>query len=126
MTAVLLTLLLPVPIWMPVALPPEITLPGGVPGVAVSPPTCVAESPWSRLTALLPKKPSAVVPVTSVPMKLPATFTFAEFDPIPIAGSRELASILGAELVELPVGHCPHVEATEAFVRALDAFLPKQ
>ena len=48
------------------------------------------------------------------------------FDPIPIAGSRELASILGAELVELPVGHCPHVEATEAFVRALDAFLPKQ
>ena len=48
------------------------------------------------------------------------------FDPIPIAGSRELAQLLGAELVELPVGHCPHVEATEDFVRALDGFLPKQ
>ena len=48
------------------------------------------------------------------------------FDPIPIAGSRELAQLLGATLVELPVGHCPHVEATEEFVRALDGFLPKQ
>ena len=47
------------------------------------------------------------------------------FDPIPIAGSRELAALLGADLVDLPVGHCPHVEATEDFVRALDAFLPK-
>ncbi len=48
------------------------------------------------------------------------------FDPIPIAGSRELAKILRADLVELPVGHCPHVEATDEFVRALDEFLPKQ
>ena len=48
------------------------------------------------------------------------------FDPIPIAASREVATILGAELVELPVGHCPHVEATAEFVRALDGFLPKQ
>jgi proline iminopeptidase len=48
------------------------------------------------------------------------------FDPIPIAGSRELAQILGADLIDLPVGHCPHVEATDEFVRALDAFLPKQ
>lgn len=48
------------------------------------------------------------------------------FDPIPIAGSRELAQLLGAELVELPVGHCPHVEATDEFVRTLDGFLPKQ
>lgn len=48
------------------------------------------------------------------------------FDPIPIAGSREIAHLLGAELVELPVGHCPHVEATEDFVRALDRFLPKE
>ena len=48
------------------------------------------------------------------------------YDPIPIEGSRELAQILRATLVELPVGHCPHVEATDDFVRALDAFLPKQ
>jgi proline iminopeptidase len=46
-------------------------------------------------------------------------------DPIPITGSRELAQILGAKFVELPVGHCPHVEATDAFVRALDGFLPR-
>ena len=48
------------------------------------------------------------------------------FDPIPIAGSRELAPLLDAELIELPVGHCPHVEATDEFVRALDGFLPRQ
>ena len=48
------------------------------------------------------------------------------FDPIPIAGSRELATLLRAELVELPVGHCPHVESTDDFVRALDEFLPTQ
>ena len=47
------------------------------------------------------------------------------FDPIPIAGSRELAGLLHAQLVELPVGHCPHVEVTSDFVRALDDFLPK-
>jgi proline iminopeptidase len=48
------------------------------------------------------------------------------FDPIPIAGSRELASVLSAELVELSVGHCPHVEATGELVRALDEFLPRR
>jgi proline iminopeptidase len=46
-------------------------------------------------------------------------------DPIPIAGSRALATLLAAELVELPVGHCPHVEATDAWHRPLDAFLPR-
>jgi proline iminopeptidase len=46
------------------------------------------------------------------------------YDPIPITGSRELARLLHGDLVELPVGHCPHVEATEEFVRALDRFLP--
>jgi proline iminopeptidase len=45
-------------------------------------------------------------------------------DPIPIDGSRELAELLQAKLVELPVGHCPHVEALEEFVSALDRFLP--
>lgn len=47
------------------------------------------------------------------------------FDPIPIASSRELAPLIHAELTELPVGHCPHVEATDQFVRALDSFLPR-
>jgi proline iminopeptidase len=47
------------------------------------------------------------------------------YDPLPIAGSRELAEILGAPVVELPVGHCPHVEATAEFVAALDGFLPR-
>jgi len=46
-------------------------------------------------------------------------------DPIPIAGSRELAGLLRARLVAVPVGHCPHVEATNDFVRALDDFLPR-
>jgi proline iminopeptidase len=46
-------------------------------------------------------------------------------DPIPIGGSKELAGLLRAPLVELPGGHCPHVEATDEFVRALDGFLPK-
>lgn len=58
--------------------------------------------------------------------RLPSLIVHGAFDPIPIAGSRELAQLLGADLVELPVGHCPHVEATEEFVRALDGFLPKQ
>ena len=58
---------------------------------------------------------------------LPASrIVHGTFDPIPISGSRELAQILGAPLVELPVGHCPHVEATAGFVKALDEFLPKQ
>jgi len=56
----------------------------------------------------------------------PSLIIHGTFDPIPIAGSRELAQLLGADLVELPVGHCPHVEATEQFVQALDGFLPKQ
>ena len=46
-------------------------------------------------------------------------------DPIPIAGSRELAGFLGAQLIELDCGHCPHVEATAQFVSALDGFLPR-
>jgi pimeloyl-ACP methyl ester carboxylesterase len=57
---------------------------------------------------------------------LPASrIVHGTFDPIPIQGSRELAGLLKAELIELPVGHCPHVEATEQFVATLDGFLPK-
>ncbi|MFN2570548.1 MAG: alpha/beta fold hydrolase [Gemmatimonadales bacterium] len=55
----------------------------------------------------------------------PSLIEHGTFDPIPIAGSRELATLLQARLVELPVGHCPHVEATNDFVRALDDFLPR-
>ena len=54
----------------------------------------------------------------------PALVVHGTFDPLPIAGSRELAALLSAPFVELPVGHCPHVEATEDFVRALHDFLP--
>ncbi len=54
----------------------------------------------------------------------PSLVVHGTFDPLPIAGSRELAALLQARLKELPVGHCPHVEATEGFVRALDDFLP--
>ncbi len=57
---------------------------------------------------------------------LPASrIVHGTFDPIPIEGSRELVGLLQAELVELPAGHCPHVETTEQFVAALDGFLPK-
>ena len=55
----------------------------------------------------------------------PSRIIHGTYDPIPIAGSRELAEILGAALIELPVGHCPHVEATAAFVAALDEVLPR-
>ena len=61
----------------------------------------------------------------SLPHPTPNAFVLhGTYDPIPITGSRELAQLLGAELVELPVGHCPHVEATGEFVRVLDRFLP--
>jgi pimeloyl-ACP methyl ester carboxylesterase len=61
----------------------------------------------------------------SVPLPTPHSLVVhGTYDPIPIAGSRELAQLLGADFVELPVGHCPHVEATDAFVHALDRFLP--
>jgi len=54
----------------------------------------------------------------------PSLVVHGTFDPLPIAASRELAALLQARLKELPVGHCPHVEATNEFVRTLDEFLP--
>ena len=56
----------------------------------------------------------------------PSRIVHGSFDPIPIEGSRELAALLRTTLVELPVGHCPHVEATDHFVRVMDEFLPGQ
>ena len=62
----------------------------------------------------------------SLPLPAPPSLILhGTFDPIPIEGSRELAGLLKAQLVELPVGHCPHVEATEQFVAAVDEFLPR-
>jgi proline iminopeptidase len=62
---------------------------------------------------------------SSLVLRPPSLVLHGTFDPIPIEASRELADLLGAEMVELPVGHCPHVEATEQFGTTLDAFLPK-
>jgi len=69
-----------------------------------------------------PRTPRAPAPAR-LPLP-PSLVVHGTFDPLPIAGSRELAALLQARLKELPVGHCPHVEATEDFVRALDDFLP--
>jgi len=55
----------------------------------------------------------------------PVLVVHGTYDPVPIAGSRELAGLLRADFAELPTGHCPHVEATDQFVRALDNFLPR-
>ncbi|MGH7538302.1 MAG: alpha/beta fold hydrolase [Gemmatimonadales bacterium] len=54
----------------------------------------------------------------------PSLLLHGSSDPIPIEGSRELAELLKAQFIELPVGHCPHVEATDQFVAGLDKFLP--
>jgi len=55
----------------------------------------------------------------------PSLVIHGTYDPVPIAGSRELAGLLRADFVELPSGHCPHVEVTVEFVRTLDNFLPR-
>ena len=67
--------------------------------------------PQLRSPSPVPRPPSLILHGTS--------------DPIPIESSRELSTLIGAELIALPVGHCPHVEATDEFVRALDGFLPR-
>ena len=55
---------------------------------------------------------------------VPSLVLHGTFDPIPIAGARELATLLKTSVVELATGHCPHVEDTAGFLAALDAFLP--
>jgi proline iminopeptidase len=83
------------------------------------------EAVWRSLGNydLRPQLEEAVPRVSRPP---PSLVVHGTFDPLPIAGSRELATLLSAALVELPVGHCPHVEATADFVRTLSAFLPKE
>ena len=47
-------------------------------------------------------------------------------DPIPLDAAQTTAGCLAADLVVFErSGHCPHVEEPEAFVTALDAWLPK-
>jgi proline iminopeptidase len=83
------------------------------------------EAVWASLGEYDLRERLAALPLPASSFRAPLSLVLhGTHDPIAIAGSRELAQILGAEFVELPVGHCPHVEATAAFVRALDNFLP--
>lgn len=60
-------------------------------------------------------------------LRVPALVLHGSDDPIPWASARALADLLGAEFHLLAdCGHVPHVEATDAFVRLLDGFLPRQ
>ncbi|PYP10387.1 MAG: hypothetical protein DMD59_05880 [Gemmatimonadetes bacterium] len=81
------------------------------------------EAVWSSLGDY-DLRPQLKDTASRVPLP-PSLVLHGTFDPLPIAGSRELATLLRARLVELPVGHCPHVEATNEFARALDDFLPR-
>ena len=81
------------------------------------------EAVWSSLGDY-DLRPQLKDTASRVPLP-PSLVMHGTFDPLPIAGSRELATLLRARLVELPVGHCPHVEATNEFARALDDFLPR-
>jgi proline iminopeptidase len=57
---------------------------------------------------------------------IPSLVLHGEDDAIPIASARTTAELIGAELVPVPhCGHVPYVEAPEAFVAALDPFLPR-
>ena len=46
-------------------------------------------------------------------------------EPSPIEAARETAKLLSTGVIELAMGHAPHVEATEDFVLGLNGFLPK-
>ncbi len=59
-------------------------------------------------------------------LRVPAIVVLGEDDPIPWQASRLLAEGLEAEFQLIPeCGHVPYVEAPEAFVTALDSFLPR-
>ncbi|MEP6590236.1 MAG: alpha/beta hydrolase [Gemmatimonadota bacterium] len=58
-------------------------------------------------------------------LDLPALVVHGDDDPIPLATAAATAAALRAPLAVLPAcGHVPYVEAPEAFVAALDPFLP--
>ena len=59
-------------------------------------------------------------------LEIPALVVHGDDDPIPIASAAATATALRAPLTILPdCGHVPYVEAPEAFVSALDSFLPR-
>lgn len=58
-------------------------------------------------------------------LRFPARVVHGTEDPIPLESVRELADLLGAAFIPIPdCGHVPYVEAPEAFLAALDPFLP--
>lgn len=60
-------------------------------------------------------------------LHLPALVVHGEDDPIPLDTAATLAGLLHAPLVRLRAcGHVPYVEQPEAFVAALDGFLPRE
>lgn len=60
-------------------------------------------------------------------LHLPALVVHGEDDPIPLDTAATLAGLLHAPLVRLGAcGHVPYVEQPEAFVAALDGFLPRE
>lgn len=60
-------------------------------------------------------------------LNLPALVLHGQDDPIPLDTAATLAGLLHAPLVRLGAcGHVPYVEQPEAFVAALDRFLPRE
>ena len=60
-------------------------------------------------------------------LRIPALVVHGESDPIPIETAEETARLLGAVCHRIPAcGHVPYVEQPEAFVTALDPFLPRR
>lgn len=59
-------------------------------------------------------------------LDVPARVVHGDDDPIPLATAQATAEALGTDCVVLPAcGHVPYVEAHDAFVAALDPFLPR-
>lgn len=59
-------------------------------------------------------------------LDVPAIVVHGDDDPIPLPTAEATAEALRAPCIVLPhCGHVPYVEATDAFVAALDPFLPR-
>jgi proline iminopeptidase len=60
-------------------------------------------------------------------LEVRALVVHGDDDPIPVETAQATADALGASLVVLPdCGHVPYVESPDAFVAALDPFLPRE